>query len=155
MVSLGIQVCEGLLTYYRNWKDHDDDFQETYMSLNDLGQTFQLLNNKLLALSGTPSVERAKACLVISRDNTEAFTNIRLLITSRREVDIEDLLKEWCKVQLALDEDSVNTDIDLFVKEYLATDKKLMRLPVSVKEEIEKTFHQKSDGMSVLDFRSD
>ncbi|KAH6619901.1 hypothetical protein C7974DRAFT_222932 [Boeremia exigua] len=78
---------------------------------------------------------------------TQACPNARVLITSRKESDIEDLMQDWCNVQLALDESCVNADIDIFVKDALTSDKTLMRLPDATKEEIERVFHDKSDGM--------
>ena len=32
VAALGIQVCEGLLKYYRDWKDFEDDIREAYDS---------------------------------------------------------------------------------------------------------------------------
>jgi len=78
---------------------------------------------------------------------THAVPTTRLLMTSRREADIEDLMTPWCDTRLAIDEVGVNADIDVFVKNALATDKKLVRLPAATKREIEDTFHEKSDGM--------
>ena len=80
---------------------------------------------------------------------TQACPATRVLITSRREADIEDLMGSWCETQLALDEGCVNADIDIFVKTALATDRKLMRLPTTTKQEIKDMFHKKSDGMYV------
>ena len=78
---------------------------------------------------------------------THACPSTRILITSRKESDIEDLMHDWCGIQLAVDENCVNADIDIFVKDALATDKKLMRLSDSTKSEIQRVFHEKSDGM--------
>jgi hypothetical protein len=78
---------------------------------------------------------------------THACPSTRILITSRKESDIEDLMHDWCGLQLAVDENSVNADIDIFVKDALATDRKLMRLSNSTKSEIQRVFHEKSDGM--------
>jgi hypothetical protein len=83
---------------------------------------------------------------------TQACPGTRLLITSRREADIEILMESWCEHQFALDENCINADIDIFIKNALATDKKLIRLPAETKEEIERLFHEKSDGMLVLSY---
>ncbi|KAJ8123073.1 hypothetical protein O1611_g9683 [Lasiodiplodia mahajangana] len=71
-------------------------------------------------------------------------TDTRLLVTSRKEIDILEFMQTWPVVQVAVDEESVNADIDIFVKNTLAADKKL---PIKTKEEIEHMFHEKSDGM--------
>jgi len=78
---------------------------------------------------------------------THACPSTRILITSRKESDIEDLVQDWCGAQLAVDENCVNADIDIFVKDALATDRKLMRLSDSTKSDIQRVFHEKSDGM--------
>lgn len=73
--------------------------------------------------------------------------SVRLLITSRKETDIEESMQEWCDTHLALNEHCVNADIDIYVKNALATDKKLLRLPAESRDEIERVFHEKSGGM--------
>jgi hypothetical protein len=78
---------------------------------------------------------------------TQAVPKTRLLITSRKEADIEDLMASWCVAQLPIDEAGVNDDIDIYVKNALVTDKKLKNLPSETKKEIEDVFHQKSGGM--------
>jgi hypothetical protein len=77
----------------------------------------------------------------------QACPSTKLLITSRKEANIEELMDSWCIVQLALDESCVNADIDIYVHHALATDRKLRRLPDATKAEIERVFHAKSDGM--------
>lgn len=86
---------------------------------------------------------------------TQACPATRVLMTSRKEPDIEDLLDAWCNSQIPLDEGRVNADIDIFVKHALATDKKLMRLPAATKLEIQSMFHEKADGMYVPSLRID
>lgn len=71
----------------------------------------------------------------------------RILMTSRRETDIEECVLSWCETRLPINEDSVNADIDIFVKNALATDKNLLRLSSETKKEIEVMFHVKSEGM--------
>ncbi|KAI1109430.1 ankyrin repeat-containing domain protein [Nemania sp. NC0429] len=71
----------------------------------------------------------------------------RFLVTSRKESDIEEFMQTWTNVRLAIDEKCVSADIDTFIKAALVNDPKLKRLPDTVKEEIEDTFHANSDGM--------
>lgn len=77
----------------------------------------------------------------------QGASNTRILVTSRKETDIEEFMQSWCEVRLALNEDNVNADIDVYVKNALANDRKLLRLPEGAKKEIEQVFHEKSDGM--------
>ncbi|KAJ4314926.1 hypothetical protein N0V94_006230 [Neodidymelliopsis sp. IMI 364377] len=78
---------------------------------------------------------------------TQACMGLRVLITSRREDDIYELMQSWCQTQLAIDEGCVNADIDIYVRNAIATDRKLMKLPLDTQNEIKKVFRQKSDGM--------
>jgi len=47
IASLGIQVCQGLLTYYDGWKGYKTDISRTYESIADLNGTFDLLRSSL------------------------------------------------------------------------------------------------------------
>ena len=52
IVSLGVQVCQGLLSYYDGWKSFSSDISSTYNSIDDLSRTLALLkalldNNEL------------------------------------------------------------------------------------------------------------
>lgn len=43
LLSLGISVCEGLLTYYRSWKDADATMTAMYEAIEALVKTFVVL----------------------------------------------------------------------------------------------------------------
>ncbi|CAN9363226.1 unnamed protein product [Alternaria alternata] len=100
-------------------------------------------------------VDALDECLEEQREKTlagfrriaQCLPEIRLLITSRKEADIEDLLSSWAVTRFGIDEESVNQDIDLYVKNALATDRKLVKLQSATKKEIEDEFRKKSDGM--------
>jgi hypothetical protein len=47
VASLGIQVCQGLLTYYNTWKTYDSDISDTYNSVADLSSTLTILQTAL------------------------------------------------------------------------------------------------------------
>ena len=44
-ISLGITVCQGLLDYYRSWKDAEDQVAHMYASIEALTETFRLLES--------------------------------------------------------------------------------------------------------------
>ncbi|KAI0534164.1 hypothetical protein GGR58DRAFT_520604 [Xylaria digitata] len=60
---------------------------------------------------------------------------------------LERIAKRSSNARVLQSTKSVNADIDIFVKNTLATDKKLLKLPDKTKVEIEHMFHKKSDGM--------
>jgi Asp-tRNA(Asn)/Glu-tRNA(Gln) amidotransferase C subunit len=78
---------------------------------------------------------------------TQAVPKTRLLMTSRREIDIEDLMTSWCKTWLRITEAAVNEDIEIFIKNALATNKKLVKLRSDTKKKIEEVFREKSEGI--------
>ena len=145
-LSRGRPIMASLLKLYEASVPHSPSFEgleETLIAtLKETYVSFLVVD----ALDECSEEQREEAMQGLKRI-THACPSTRVFITSRRETDIEDLMHGWCGVQLAIDEHCVNADIDIFVKDALATDKKLKRLPVPVKEEIKKVFHEKSDGM--------
>lgn len=61
LISLGITLCEGVITYYTSYKDRNDSVARMYASVEMLNKTFALLNsamnNKSLNLSIVAHVE--------------------------------------------------------------------------------------------------
>ena len=47
IASLGIQVCQGLLSYYDSWRGYDSDVTSAYDSIDDLSRTLTLLKASL------------------------------------------------------------------------------------------------------------
>ena len=47
IASLGIQVCQGLLSYYDGWKDYESDISHAHESVSDLSRTLILLKTSL------------------------------------------------------------------------------------------------------------
>ena len=62
------------------------------------------------------SEEQREKTLEGFRRITQFLPKIRFLMTSRKEADIEDLLLSWPVTRLVIDEECVNKDIDLYVK---------------------------------------
>lgn len=64
IASLGIQICQGLLTYYDGWKDYEPDIASARDSIADLHETLALLKESLEDGSlEAKRCERVKACL--------------------------------------------------------------------------------------------
>ena len=47
IVSLGLQVCGGLLSYYQSWKDCNGNVTELYQSIENLNNILQLLQDSV------------------------------------------------------------------------------------------------------------
>ncbi|CAN9451027.1 unnamed protein product [Alternaria alternata] len=71
VISLGIQVCEGILKYYRDWKGYEDDIQGTYTEIDHLAKTFALLYDELQMVSQKALAIRAQECLATCQDGIQ------------------------------------------------------------------------------------
>lgn len=47
IASLGIQVCQSLLSYYADWQEYNANISNTYKVIVDLGKTLTLLKSSL------------------------------------------------------------------------------------------------------------
>lgn len=63
IASLGIQVCQGLLLYYDDWKAYDFDISSTYSAITDLSKTLTLLTTTLQQEFDDERVGRVRTCV--------------------------------------------------------------------------------------------
>ena len=64
IASLGIQVCQGLLSYYDSWKGYKADVATAHDCIDDLCKTFELLEETLGRQGLDPArSERVEQCL--------------------------------------------------------------------------------------------
>ena len=64
IASLGIQVCQGLLSYYNSWKAYKSDIATACQCVDDLRQTFELLEGTLHQQElDSARAKRAQECL--------------------------------------------------------------------------------------------
>jgi hypothetical protein len=63
VASLGIQVCQGLLSYYDAWKSYDSDISSTYDAIIDLSKTLTILKTALREEVDEERVGRVGACV--------------------------------------------------------------------------------------------
>jgi hypothetical protein len=63
IASLGIQVCEGLLSYYDTWKSYDSDISSTYNAITDLSKTLTKLKTTLQQETDKEGVGRVRTCV--------------------------------------------------------------------------------------------
>jgi hypothetical protein len=54
IVSLGIQVCNGIVKYYAQWKDYDDDIKATLNQIKELQALFQTCRAAIEDLEPVP-----------------------------------------------------------------------------------------------------
>jgi hypothetical protein len=63
IASLGIQVCQGLLSYYDAWKSYDSDISGTYDAVTDLSKTLTILKTTLREEVDRERVRRVDTCV--------------------------------------------------------------------------------------------
>ena len=69
IASLGIQVCQGLLSYYDGWRGYDADVSSAYDTVDDLSRTLALLRALLDCNDlDEEKKERVKRCLYSSEE---------------------------------------------------------------------------------------
>ncbi len=74
IASLGIQVCQGLLSYYDSWKGYNNDITSTYGCVEDLRRTFTLVQESLTRPGlDVARAERAKKCLDLCVDGLSSL----------------------------------------------------------------------------------
>ena len=70
IASLGIQICQGLLSYYHSWRDYDADVSSAYDTVDDLSRTLALLKASLDSDElDEEEKDRVKRCLHSCEDS--------------------------------------------------------------------------------------
>jgi len=92
--------------------------------------------------------ERDQLLVAISDIKAISAGNIHILVTSRREPDIEDAVLPLVTVPvIPLQGSYVDMDIQMHISHQLATDPKLKKWSIEVKEEIESALTKGANGM--------
>ena len=73
--------------------------------------------------------------------------NLHILVTSRKETDIEDSLGCLVTSQITLEENVVDFDTRTFVQDQIQRDPKLLKWPQHTRGEIEKVLLNGANGM--------
>jgi hypothetical protein len=63
IASLGIQVCQGLLSYYDSWKSYGSDISSTHDAIIDLSNTLILLRTTLRQQVDEERAGRVRTCM--------------------------------------------------------------------------------------------
>ncbi|KAI4125302.1 MAG: hypothetical protein LQ347_005424 [Umbilicaria vellea] len=132
-----------------------DDFERTQIEpsaeiLLDTLLTIILRHGHcFLTLDALDESEREGVLAILSRIGSRGLSNLHILVTSRKERDIEVVLAPIVTSihSLSLDTTDVDADISLYVRQCLATDPKLRRWSDPVKAEIEASLAEGAHGM--------
>ena len=101
IASLGIQVCQGLLTYYDDWRGYHTDVSSAYDSINDLCRTLALLKGSLNSDElDEEKKDRVKRCLYSCEESLGKLSQKSQKL--RKHEQPEGLRqKAWSEVQRA------------------------------------------------------
>jgi archaellum biogenesis ATPase FlaH len=92
--------------------------------------------------------ERQETLDVIEDIRSWSLANFHILITSRKEQDIEErVVKLLTEAPISIEGSQVADDIDLFINERIETVSKLQRLPQDLKTEIKDVLRKGANGM--------
>ena len=109
--------------------------------LGDFRQSFIILD----ALD--ECTEREELLGLIEKIVNWKLEKLHILVTSRRENDIEDTLTPLITGQICIQSALINADIHVHIRERLQNDRKLRKLPKDMQIEIEKTLMDGANGM--------
>ena len=73
--------------------------------------------------------------------------SLHVMVTSRRDKDIEDELGCMANYNINIQSAIVDEDVQIYVRDRLATDSKLKKWPEKVQNDIATTLIEKADGM--------
>lgn len=74
LVSLGIQLCQGLLEYYGSWKDADSEVMTTFNALEDLTKVLLLLQSTLTSRDiKLDTAAKVQASIALCQDGIAAL----------------------------------------------------------------------------------
>jgi hypothetical protein len=101
IASLGIQVCQGLLTYYDDWRGYHTDVGSAYDSIDDLSRTLALLKASLDSDElDEERKNRVKRCLQSSEESLAKLSQKSQKL--RKHGQPEGLRqKAWAEIQRA------------------------------------------------------
>ncbi|KAL8689775.1 MAG: hypothetical protein Q9218_004630 [Villophora microphyllina] len=99
------------------------------------------------ALDEVPEAKRHELLSVIKLLRGSEHSDVHILLTSRRELDIERALTSIATSNIATESSQVDDDIKMYIRARLAEDSRLCRLPKSVKEAIEVRLGSRAHGM--------
>ena len=92
-------------------------------------------------------MEREELLVMIEEMVDWKLDNLHLLVTSRKERDIEDCLESRVSCQINIQQGVVDADIHIHICERLQNDTKLKKWPIKVQEEIEMVLMKGAHGM--------
>ena len=112
----------------------------------DSGQTYVIMD----ALDECPDKynDRQRLLQHLAKLMSSQFQNLHIIVTSRRERDIEDVLQILANASpICVSSSEVDKDVRIYVRAQLSQDKRMQSWPPDVKNQVEETLSTKANGM--------
>lgn len=93
------------------------------------------------------SQESREDVLMLAEEFVSSGNDVRMLITSRPERDIEEAMSTLAHQSILIPSDKVDADVRRYVEHVLRTDMKMKKWPLSDKQMVEATLVEKAGGM--------
>ncbi|KIJ43618.1 hypothetical protein M422DRAFT_253204 [Sphaerobolus stellatus SS14] len=136
-----------VVTLYNNDKTRPPSFVVLEV-ITRLARCFQQTYIVLDALDEIDAEERTSLVKALNEIIANAtLSNIRLLMTSRREPYLIDGLRSLLLEEISLTSSKVNEDIKLYVTEIMEKEPSLLKWSVELRQEIVQTLTDKAQGM--------
>ena len=75
LLSLGLEVCKGLLSYYRSWRSSESDVDGMYLSIEALAKTLVLLESIIQkGTFGRQAVENVEENILSTKDGMKSLS---------------------------------------------------------------------------------
>ena len=113
-----------------------------------LRRSFERLGESYIILDALDeSKDREELLEWIQQVSNWGLKNVHILVTSRKENDIDDTLSSLLTCQIRMQSTLIDADIVAFVRDKLVQDPKLKKWPEKVRAEIETTLIEGACGM--------
>jgi len=130
-------------TYNREWQPYRHQLLEMLsLLLTTSHRTYVIID----ALDECQA-ESDRDELLITVTEMIAMDNVNILVTSRKENDIEEELEDVVEIKVDLARAKVDSDIAIYVRNRLEKDKQLRKWDRDTKQKIEKVLTERAQGM--------
>ena len=141
------QVPDPLLMLYNDKFSKRKQTRDTAL-LTTLRRIFEQLGESYIILDALDeSKDREELLEWIQQVSNWGLKNVHILVTSRKENDIDDALSSLLTCQIRMQSTLIDADIVAFVRDKLVQDPKLKKWPDKVRAEIETTLIEGACGM--------
>lgn len=141
------QIPDPLLRLYQDRFSRREQPRNAAL-LTVLRRSFERLGESYIILDALDESKDREGLLEwIQQVSNWGLRNVHILVTSRKENDIDDTLSSLLTCQIRMQSTLIDADIVAFVRDKLVQDPKLKKWPEKVRAEIETTLIEGAGGM--------